>query len=140
MLHASKKHNSVTKLHISHNNSAALGSASLYVRYNRADILTRHFRSVHLSLFKAAVCLPCTCTSNLLLPLFIYRAQLQQDGQPSPTLTEEAALARALQLSLIDVQHQEHAHVPGRGAQAAAAASTALQDAIPPDMQSMAPE
>lgn len=68
------------------------------------------------------------------------RSEPQQEGQPGQTLTEEAALARALQLSLMDIQHQERGHVPGGGAQPAAAANTALQDAIPQDMQSMAPE
>ena len=70
-----------------------------------------------------------------------YRSELQQAGQPSQILTEEAALVRALHLSLLEVQHQEHGHVPGVGAaEPAAAASTALQDTIPQDMQSMAPE
>jgi len=66
--------------------------------------------------------------------------QLRQQGQPTQILTEEAALARALQLSLMDIQHQEHGHVPGNGAEPAAAASTALQDTVPQDMQGMAPE
>ncbi len=70
-----------------------------------------------------------------------YRSELRQEGQPSQILTEEAALARALHLSLMEVQHQEHGHVPGVGAaEPAAAASTALQDSVPQDMQSMAPE
>jgi len=70
-----------------------------------------------------------------------YRSELRQEGQPSQILTEEAALVRALHLSLMEVQHQEHGHVPGGGAaEPAAAASTALQDTIPQDMQSMAPE
>lgn len=68
------------------------------------------------------------------------REHLRQEGQPEQTLTDEAALARALHLSLMEVQHQEHAHVPGNGAQPAAAASTALRDAVPEDMQAMAPE
>ena len=70
-----------------------------------------------------------------------YRSELRQEGQPSQVLTEEAALVRALHLSLMEVQHQEHGHVPGVGAaEPAAAASTALQDTVPQDMQSMAPE
>jgi len=73
--------------------------------------------------------------------LFDYRSELRQEGQPSQVLTEEAALVRALHLSLMEVQHQEHGHVPGVGAaEPAAAASTALQDTVPQDMQSMAPE
>ncbi|DBA78302.1 TPA: hypothetical protein ACH3X2_008248 [Trebouxia sp. C0005] len=68
-------------------------------------------------------------------------SELRQEGQPSQMLTEEAALVRALHLSLLEVQHQEHGHVPGVGAaEPAAAASTALQDTVPQDMQSMAPE
>ncbi len=70
-----------------------------------------------------------------------HRSELRQEGQPSQILTEEAALVRALHLSLMEVQHQEHGHVPGVGAaEPAAAASTALQDTVPQDMQSMAPE
>ena len=68
------------------------------------------------------------------------RAHLHQQGQPEQTLTDEAALARALHLSLMEVQHQEHGHVPGGGAQPAAAASTALRDTVPQNMQAMAPE
>ena len=68
------------------------------------------------------------------------RAHLHQEGQPEQTLTDEAALARALHLSLMEVQHQEHGHVPGGGAQPAAAASTALRDTVPQNMQAMAPE
>lgn len=70
-----------------------------------------------------------------------HRSELRQEGQPSQVLTEEAALVRALHLSLMEVQHQEHGHVPGVGAaEPAAAASTALQDTVPQDMHSMAPE
>ncbi len=70
-----------------------------------------------------------------------YRSDLRQEGQPSQILTEEAALVRALHLSLMEVQHQEQGHVAGVGAaEPAAAASTALQDTVPQDMQSMAPE
>lgn len=65
---------------------------------------------------------------------------MRQEGQPEQTLTDEAALARALHLSLVEVQHQERGHVAGSGAQPAAAASTALQDTIPEHMQGMAPE
>ncbi|KAL3141831.1 hypothetical protein ABBQ32_004502 [Trebouxia sp. C0010 RCD-2024] len=65
---------------------------------------------------------------------------LRQEGQPQQTLTDEAALARALHLSLMEVQHQERGHVAGSGAQPAAAASTTLQDTIPEHMQGMAPE
>ena len=61
-------------------------------------------------------------------------------GLPPQTITDEADLAKALRLSLMEVQHQEHGHVPGGGAQPAAAASTALHDTIPADMQGMAPE
>lgn len=64
----------------------------------------------------------------------------RQEATPQQTLTEEAALARALELSLREVQQQEHGHIPGGGRQAAAAASTALQETIPEDMQHMAPE
>ncbi|DBB11274.1 TPA: hypothetical protein ACH3X3_006710 [Trebouxia sp. C0006] len=68
-------------------------------------------------------------------------SDLRQEGQPSQILTEEAALVRALHLSLMEVQHQEQGHVAGVGAaEPAVAASTALQDTIPQDMQSMAPE
>ncbi|KAL3153328.1 hypothetical protein ABBQ38_011671 [Trebouxia sp. C0009 RCD-2024] len=67
-------------------------------------------------------------------------AHMRQEGQPEQTLTDEAALARALHLSLVEVQHQERGHVAGSGAQPAAAASTALQDTIPEHMQGMAPE
>lgn len=70
----------------------------------------------------------------------ICRTHLRQEGQPEQVLTDEAALARALHLSLMEVQHQEHGHVPGSGAQPAAAASSALQDTIPENMQGMAPE
>lgn len=70
-----------------------------------------------------------------------YRSDLRQEGQPSQILTEEAALVRALHLSLMEVQHQEQGHVAGVGAaEPAVAASTALQDTVPQDMQSMAPE
>ena len=70
-----------------------------------------------------------------------YRSELRQEGQPSQVLTEEAALVRALHLSLMEVQHQEQGHVAGVGAaEPAVAASTALQDTVPQDMQSMAPE
>ena len=55
-------------------------------------------------------------------------------------MTDDDALARALELSLLEVQSQEQGHIAGAGRQAAAAASTALQDTIPPDMQHMAPE
>ena len=79
-------------------------------------------------------------TLNLLTFSLFGRAPLRQEGSPQQILTEEAALARALELSLMDVQQQEHRHVPGGGRQAAAAASTALQDTIPQDMQNMAPE
>lgn len=81
------------------------------------------------------VCLARCC--KLLNPC---RVHLHQEGQPEQMLTDEAALARALHLSLMEVQQQEHAHVPGSGAQPAAAASTALRDTVPEDMQAMAPE
>lgn len=68
------------------------------------------------------------------------RPPIRQESSPQQVLSEEAALARALELSLQEVQHQEHGHIPGGGRQAAAAANTALQDTVPEDMQHMAPE
>lgn len=68
------------------------------------------------------------------------RSRLRQEGQSGQTMTDDDALARALELSLLEVQSQEQGHIAGAGRQAAAAASTALQDTIPPDMQHMAPE
>ena len=69
-----------------------------------------------------------------------FRHALRQEARSAQTFTEDDALARALELSLMEVQQQEHGHVPGSGAQPAAAASTTLQDTVPQEMQQMAPE